>query len=305
MVEVAIKNPLSELNTYPQIQYVLPAYPRQVRLETSSFCSNHCTFCSAHGDFKPLLRKKGKMSWEMYQAAIDDIAGWETPLHELVPNNFGEIPLHKDWVKMLHYCSEKLPRTRIHVVTTGTLFTPERLELLAQVPTLKYVNFSINAFFVETWTRILGVPEKYMRVAVNAVHILRDRRPDVEVNVSMVHDPDRITEAEKDLFKTYWSQFGPVSVSTVSFAGNPGHVPDPPVTLSCRSIFDGLVVFDQGDVGTGCCFSGDAEKELLIGRFPEESLMEIWRGDKLRALAKLHNDGRRAELGFCKTCTFA
>lgn len=305
MVDIAIKDPLVDFNSYQQVQHVLPEYPRQVRIETASFCPNSCSFCHAFGDFKPLTRKKGKMGREMYEALIDDIAGWEKPLYELVPVNFGELWVVKDWEWMLNLASRKLPKTRLTLVTTGTLLTPERLEKLAQVPTLAYVNFSMNAFFVETWTRILGVPEKYMKVAVNAVHILRDRRPDIEVNVSMVHDPDKITEVEKDIFIRYWSQFGPVTVSTVSFAGNPKHTPDPPVKLSCRSVFDGLVIFDTGLVSMGCCFNGDADSELNIGSFPEQGLMDIWRGEKLKRLGEIHNSGRRVELGLCRTCSFA
>lgn len=305
MVGAVAKDPLVEFNTYAQVQYDLPEYPRQVRIETASFCPNSCDFCHAFGDFKPLTRKKGKMTNSMYQALIEDIAGWEKPLYEMVPVNFGELWVVKDWEWMLHLASARLPKTRLTLVTTGTMLTPERVEKLAQVPTLAYVNFSINAFFVETWTRILGVPEKYMKIAISAVHALRDRRPDVEVNVSMVHDPALITELEKDMFLQYWSSFGPVTISTVSYAGNPHRLPSVPVTLSCRSVFDGLVVFNNGLVGTGCCFDGDADPELSIGSFPQQTLMEIWRSDKLKGLCEIHNSGQRDILSLCKTCSFA
>ena len=110
---------------------------------------------------------------------------------------------------------------------------------------------------------------------------------------------------EKDLFKEYWATFGSVTVSTVSFAGNPNRGPRVPVTLACRSVVDGLVIFDDGAVSNGCCFNGDNVPELRLGHFPEQGLLDIWRGDRIREIVELHNSGRRQDLPLCKGCTFA
>lgn len=300
-----LPDPTKGIPLYVQVQHSLPEVPRQVRIETSSWCSMSCKWCHFHGDFKPQTRKKGRMTPDLFNAILDDIASWPSGPEEIVPTNFGEIFMNKDWEWMLQQIATRLPKVRIHIVTTGTLLTPEALERLALVPTLKYVNFSINAFFGETWERIHGVPAKHMLRAVQVVHDFRDRRPDVEVNVSMVHDPELTTEMEKDIFRGYWSRFGSTTVSTVSFAGNPKRVPRVPVTLSCRSVVDGLVIFDNGDVTCGCCFNGDNDEQLCIGHFPDESLMDIWKGEKLKKIVDLHNSGRRAELDLCRTCSFA
>ena len=303
MTTVFIKDPQHELNTYSQVQHALTEYPRQVRIESSSLCTMKCNWCHLHGDFKAPLRTKSRMSRELWTKVVEDIAGWGQPLQELVPTNFGELFMHPDWEFMLQSLSLMLPKTRIHLVTTGLALNALNLERLALVPTLKYVNFSINAFFGETWARIHKVDAKHMPGVIRAVHAFRDRRPDVIVNVSMVQDPDITTDLEKDMFLNYWARFGQTSVSPASYAGNPRHQPDPPVSLSCRSIVDGLVISDQGVVGTGCCFDGSLE--LAIGHFPEETLLDIWRGDKLKSLVDLHNSGRRAEIPLCRTCTFS
>lgn len=298
-------DPSKHLNSYAQVQFKLPEFPRQVRVETSSFCNSSCSWCHFHGDFKPATRTKGRMTRELFSAILDDIASWPKPLQEIVPTVWGEVFLNKSWAWMLMEIARRLPQTGIHIVTTGILLNDENLEQLAQVPTLKYFNASINAFFSETWERTHKVPAKHMPTAIAAVHKFRDRRPDVQVNVSMVHDPELVTELEKDLFKEYWGMFGSVTVSNVSFAGHPTRGPKEPVTLACRSVVDGLVLLDSGLVGTGCCFwNGDAA-ELAIGTFPTEKLLDIWRGERLRRILELHNSGRRAELSLCNNCTFA
>ena len=55
--------------------------------------------------------------------------------------------MHKEWVEILDMMARKLPKTEIGLVTTGILLNPENLEKLALIPTLAYVNFSINSFF--------------------------------------------------------------------------------------------------------------------------------------------------------------
>ena len=283
----------------------MPEYPRQVRVELSSLCNSSCVFCHAHGDFLPMVRPKERMTIALFNQVLDDLESWPEPVEELVPTAWGELFLNREWAWMLGEISRRLPKTGIQIVTTGSLLVPMTLERLALVPTLKGINFSLNAFYTETWTKVHGLPAKGMQIAVEAVHAFRERRPDVKVNVSMVHQTDLQTELEKDVFESYWKQFGPVTVSNASFAGNPKHLPDPPVVMSCRSLFDGLAVLANGNVGTGCCFwSGDAE-ELSIGHFPEETLLSIWRGYRLQQLTNLHNTGRRAEIDLCRRCTFA
>jgi hypothetical protein len=305
MSSINIKDPNLFLNSSADVRHVLPDYPRQVRVELSSLCNASCSFCHAHGNFSPMARPKARMTKQLFNLILDDISSWPKPLKEIVPTGWGEVFLNREWPWMLQEISLRLPKTGIQIVTTGTLLTDEAIERLALVPTLSGCNVSINAFFVDTWTRIHKLPPKAMLIAINAVHRLRDRRPDVNVNVSMVHSPELQTEMEKDLFKEYWSQFGSTTVSIASYAGNPKYVPNPPVTLPCRSVFDGLMILDSGAVGTGCCFwNGDAE-ELAIGHFPEDKLLDIWRGDRLRKLTETHNSGRRPELPLCLNCTFA
>ena len=299
-----LHEPTRELNFYNLIKHTLPPYPRQVRLETSSLCNSSCPWCHFHGE-KGGTRPKGRMSIDLVKAVVEDIATWPEPLKELSPTNFGEAQMHGQWFEIFMFIAEKLPKTGIAMVTTGSLMTPDYLEKLCQVPTLSWVNFSINSFFAETWERQTNLPRKLMLRAVQAVHAFRDRRPDVKVNVSMVYDTELVTEFERDLFLDYWSKLGGVTINERSYAGWPGRGPKAPVTLPCRSIADGLVVFDNGDVSHGCCFNGDNDPELRIGAVPEERLLDIWRGEKLARFLELHNSGRRAEIGLCRGCTFA
>ena len=304
MTAVTIKDPTKELNRFEVVRYELPEFPRQVKVETARACSAACPWCHLWGRDE-VKTPMTFMDMGLVEKLLDDIASWAKPLKEIVPTNYGELLMNKRWVEILQMMARKLPKTEIALVTTGILLNPENLEKLALIPTLAYCNFSINSFFAETWERQHRRPGKLMLGAVQAVHNLRDRRPDVRFNVSMVYDPEIVTELERDLFLEYWTSFGQVTVSPRSSAGWPGRAPKIPVTLPCRSIFDGLTVFDQGEVGAACCFDGLKEPSLNLGRFPQDKLLDIWRGEKLKTLTATHNSGRRPGLPLCKVCTFA
>jgi len=295
---------------YGHVTYTLDTFPRQIRLESSSICNMACVPCHGHGannkavnNAKSMMRTKGRMPMEMFEAAIDEIATWDEPLHEISPTNFGEWFMHPKWYEQGKMIEERLPGTSISFPTTGVLINDQILDRLVSLRALRFVNFSINAFFGETYEHFHGVPATHLPRVRKIVEEFKRRRPDIHVQVSMVYDPITQTEIEKQLFQTYWAPITDVAINATSYCDHPSRRPDPPVVIPCRSVFDGLVVFSDGRVGTGCCF--DADAELVVGHFPEQSLLEIWRGEPLKKLAETHNSGKRADLRLCKGCSFA
>lgn len=68
---------------------------------------------------------------------------------------------------------------------------------------------------------------------------------------------------------------------------------------ACPYPFYTLVVKANGDV-VPCCVAWD--KSLVVGNIAEQSLAEIWAGERLAKVQRLHLAGRRCELAACKSC---
>ncbi len=301
------------------LQWEFGEYPRQVRIESSSMCNMKCMMCAGHGDTNPatekgyilgMSRTKARMPTPLFTHIIEDIASWKQPLYEIVPTNYGEWFMHPEWWTQAQAIDRLLPKTKLVLPTTGVLVTDAVLMKLADLKTLFWLNVSVNAFFADTYERIHNQPASHIPRIRRWVEKFKDMRPDVHLQFSMVYDPIRQgqSEKEKELFQQYWSKrldgtyLGEVTINQMT------HVMHGPgakamVTLPCRSMFDGLVIFDDGRVGTGCCF--DADAELVVGKVPGTKLLDIWRGEKLRAYGRLHNEGRRNEIGICSGCSFA
>lgn len=69
----------------------------------------------------------------------------------------------------------------------------------------------------------------------------------------------------------------------------------------CPFLFYSLVIKCSGDV-VACCV--DWNKGTKIGNVKNESLSEIWNGQRLREFRKMHLEGRKAENKSCRNCTY-
>ena len=58
----------------------------------------------------------------------------------------------------------------------------------------------------------------------------------------------------------------------------------------CYQLYDGLIIFQNGDVGP--CWCRDYNAKLIVGNVNDESLEEIWKGKKLRRMRNNWKNGK-------------
>lgn len=286
-----------------EITYQTPKQPNQVRLDTTTSCPASCLSCHrfVDGDKNTLFRK-GLMPSELVYEIINDIAKWPQPLQEIVPVNYGEVFAYPDWQETLRFISQKLPKTRIVIPTTGIYFNPETIKKLTGIRTVSIINFSVNAFFEETYKAFCGLPEENLRNIENACKLFRLLRPDIDLRASMVFDPVYQTDLERDLFLNHWKGIvNSTWVLPAASAGRRDKVGSLSPTLPCRSLFSDIVIgFDRKI--SSCCF--DAGFQINCGTYTG-NILDNWQGKELTKLRDLHNTHQRSQVKLCSKCTFA
>lgn len=275
-----------------------PTQPRQVRIELINKCNAHCASCHR----LTMTRGQGLMAWGLLEQCVEEIRGWPQPLAELVPNNYGETWLYPRSIEALHLVARRLPRTSIVIPTNGTLLTEELVAQLAGVPTVRLVNFSLNAALPQTYEAFHRLPASKLEVIEKAMVKLRQLRPDIVIWVSMVQDSQYQSPREVEMFRERWAVYGVVQINPANYNNRPDRVPLVPVSLPCRSLLSDLVVLWDGRV-TSCCF--DAQGDLVVGDATKEPLLDIWHGKRFAETRRLHNEGERQSLQICSQCTFA
>mgnify|MGYP001571625525 CR=1 FL=1 len=278
-----------------RLKYYVPEQPRQVRLDTTTNCNAFCLSC--HRFLKPA--RKGQMPISMAKDILKSIAGWSSPLQELVPVNHGELFLYSRWAELLALVDNILPNTRVVIPTNGSLFTRDVVLELSRQKCVKLINFSINAFLPETYKCFTGLPATTPDLIREAAILLIRIRPDITLWFSMVYDPLYQSEMEKDLFIQEWRKLGTPQIIPASNCDRQKQEIE--VSLPCRSLFSDLVIGFDGKISS-CCF--DARFWLDLGQL-DGAVLSAWKSPKLEELRKLHNEGRRSEVNLCKRCSFA
>jgi radical SAM protein with 4Fe4S-binding SPASM domain len=278
------------------ITYETPSQPRQVRLDTTTRCNASCTSC--HRFYS---QREGEMPPELIGKVLRDIARWPAPLTEIIPVNYGEFFLREDWAWILSMVEKNLPDTQIVLPTNGSLITPDTVSKLCKVTTLKIINFSVNAFYEDTYRAFMGLKEETPTKIVDAIKQIKVERPDIIIWVSMVFDPEYQTDRERDDFVNFWRQYAYPQILPAASAGRRRKKPEQAVKLPCRSIFSDMVVGYDGRLSL-CCF--DADFHIDLGEY-SGNLKADWKNAKIEELRRLHNEHKRDEVDLCKQCTFA
>ena len=231
------------------IKYSTPSQPRQLRIDSLTACNASCLSC--HRSLSE--SRRGEMTLGTMTEVIDDVSRWNTPLTEIIPVNYGEFFLKKNWYEILCLINTKLPATRIVIPTNGSMMDVETVNKVCRIPSVRIVNFSVNAYFDETYWQFTGLPPENIQKIRKAVALFRILRPDITLWVSMVFDPMYQTDLERDEFIKYWSGYAVLQILPPASAGRADHKPVYPVLLPCRSIFSDFVVGYDRKLSS-CCW---------------------------------------------------
>ena len=279
------------------VTYKTPEQPNQVRLDTIAKCNATCKSCHRFN-----TKRSGEMSWDMIWSILHDIAKWKTPLREIVPVNYGEFFLHREWYSILRAISTILQQTNIVIPTNGSKLTPKVITGLSEIPTLRMMNFSVNAYFEDNYEDFMGLPASNLQNIEDSIKTLKTLRPDIITWVSMVFDPMYQTDLERDFFTTHWSKIADkVWAIPAASANRKDKSPMKPVLAPCRSLFSDFVIGYDGRLSS-CCF--DAGFTLDVGNYSGDIILD-WKNPDLENLRTVHNTHNRDKFILCQDCTYA
>ena len=158
------------------ITYETPSQPRQLRLDTVTHCNAFCLSCHRFQ-----TKRNGVMPLELLTKLLEDVRKWQKPLAEIVPVNYGEFLLYPDWGKVLSLITQLLPHTRLVLPTNGKLLTDEAVKTLAACPNLELINFSVNAFFEDTYKQFMGLPATTIKQIERLIPLVKAWRKDITI----------------------------------------------------------------------------------------------------------------------------
>ena len=282
-----------------------PRWIPNVQLDLFPYCNAKCKFCSYHG----LKRKKHPMSSEVLERTLASVRSWllnpDGDIQrriEIMPFYYGEPFLNPRWFESFKQIEEALPMCSMSVSTNGSLFDQEKLEKLASLKTLEFVNFSVYSGVKEEYEDLMGLSYGMTMDNISAaINYLRLHRPDVRLCVGGTADPEYVSNQSIDnMIEKFGIVYSPHRISY-----NRQHMGGQKIrtvsnTEPCYTMFATLTVFSNGDVGV-CCF--DAEGELVIGNIMNDSLRDINQSHLMQCYRSAHLNGCKVVISLCRTCT--
>jgi radical SAM protein with 4Fe4S-binding SPASM domain len=148
----------------------------------------------------------------------------------------------------------------------------------------------------------------YETVVRNIDYLLSIRPESLKVFTNMIQTAPMESEIEENIrnWQARGVESGPSKL--VNRGGNVKNFDDlnySPLGIGathiCDLLYHKMYILYSGDVVL-CCM--DWRRQVILGNVREQTLREIWDGEKYHHFRRLHEEGRSEELDLCATCSY-
>ncbi len=279
-------------------------FPRSIVLELTNACTLRCWMCPRTTSMK---RDVGMMDFDLLKSVVDEMSVENVAAVTL--HGFGESLLYPKFFEAVKYIKDKCPATKIALSTNCTLLN-DAVNIRLVDSGLNMLILSVDGSTKETYEK-MRIGGDFEKVISSVKHLLLQKkdRPDsgLSISIQIIGTYETADEIQDfvDMWKPFLSENVYISVKKYGdFAGHVGEIdahkalPDYNA-MPCDVFWRQAVVLWDGTVSV-CC--ADFDGDLSAGKMPENSLREIWNGDKLLMFRNGIASKTYEGLGFCKRC---
>jgi len=288
---------------------VIETRPWNLHIELSNQCNANCIFCA----YQYQTRPKEFMSEAVYQKSLDDycsIGGGDLMLEVTV----GDPGLDKKLIDRIKDARSRPEIASIETITNAIAFDHKRIIDLIHSGISK-IQISTGPLDKELYEKIFR-NKMYPKVLRNITTLLVENKNagcPVEVKLAfrtnltmaktlLLPDYKTIKNLPHNVeFNTDWDSWTGEIKQEDLLKGM--HLR--PLTLlekePCIWLYDGPIIYSNGNVGVCGCRDFNANSELVVGNIMEKSLIDIWRSDAVRMLRSKFTSGEFPSI--CRKCT--
>ncbi len=286
-----IKNKIKELNK---------KFPLGVDIGTTNLCNAACIMCP-HSK----LKKMGTMDMNLYRKIIDNC--YKLNIKIITLSFFGEPFLDKTIVKKIKYAKEK--GMTVGFYSNASLLTEELSKEIIEAK-LDSITISFDGATKETYEKIrknlkFEVTKRNVLGLINIRKRLNKKNP--KINLVLVELEENKREIKK--FYNEWKEKveGINIINMRNWANDiqkegtkeSFHFNKKIKRKPCALIWLKMVVDWNGDVVL-CC--DDWNHSTILGNLKNQTIEEIWNGEKLRAIRQAHIKGEFYRVPLCAGC---
>lgn len=279
---------------YPNIRRV-SRFPLHLDIETTAKCNLHCPMCPRRHLSQERYNAYDHMDMALYIKLVDECA--ENNIYSIRLSWRGEVLINSNLAECIRYAKivRKIPN--VSFLSNGSLLKGELAEKIIDYG-LDYLSISVDGL-ADVYDRI-RYPLKFDRVYenLNNFQALKKKKGQKKPVVRVATLWPAIATNPKE----YYEKISKVADKIVY---NP--LKDYTITMQdkesfvlCQFLWERLFVGYNGMVQP----CSNEKNEFIIGDARKNSIKEIWHGDAITKLRKMHEKGRRLEMSPCNECSY-
>lgn len=295
------------------LETVIPLQtPYVLFVDPSSRCNFKCKFCPT-GD-RGLVGKTGRyqglLSYENFCRVVDDLENFNDAVKVLRLYKDGEPLLNKNFHRMVAYARQSHKIESMDTTTNGALLVPKIAEKIIAAG-IDRINISVNGLSDQQFFEFAGVRLRFEEYVRN-IKYLNEIKGDCRIAIKTVQEVIGQDQQQR-FFDTFgdhcdqiyienlapcWPEFDVEDRMEVNI--DQGIYGNRPVDLDvCAYLFYSMSI--NSDLTASACFL-DWSRELVIGDLKNESMTDIWNGNKLNAHRWAQLNGMRCGHKICGAC---
>ncbi len=267
--------------------------PTIFTIETTNVCNLNCIMCPR----REMTRKMGIMDLGFFKKIVDQAKPYN---RWILLHGMGEPLTDKHIFEMIDYCESN--GIKVELSTNCTLLDKENAKKLLKTK-LSRLILSVDAVTEGTYKKIRrqGDFNKVMENINNFLEMKKESRSKTEIVLQLIVMKENKKEindfvgkwqgkVSKVLVKPFSSWAG--QLSEIGELGEEGYRYQnavPKTRPACYYLWKSVVVQWDGKV-VPCC--RDFNSKIVLGDLKEQTLAEIWKGKKIKAMRKAHLEGR-------------
>lgn len=278
--------------------------PWVIYIEPSGYCNLKCNFCPQGIEEHGL--KKNIMLLDLFKKLIGDIAEFPEKIRLIRVCGNGDPLTNKNLVAILEHAKTQKVSKKMELVTNGILLTDDLIENLPRF--VDRIVISIEGISSADYQKTCNTKVNFQEL-VDKIKVLYAARKGCVLHIKIHNEAVPTTERKQiflDLFSKYCDEIYIEQLVPMWPQLNIDRVPDKfrwggelVRHQVCAQIFKGVQVQADGEV-VPCCV--DWKRVNVLGNINENSLREIWNGERLRTLQIEHLLGNKSKIEPCKDC---
>lgn len=274
-------------------------FPKLISVELTNACNARCIMCPRD----QLTRKIGNISMDVIKKLCKDAYG--KPVSKINVFGFGESLLHPKLIEIIKFVKNSLPDVELNLSTNAQLLTDE-LSTDLLLSGIDKINIDIDGITKQTYERIRRQLD-FDTVIQNTKRLIEKRnklRSNVEISVTIIKMD--LTQSEIGQFMRFWKDIAD-TIYINHYNTWTGVITDRNIerfefskfAFPCKNPWREMIINYDGNVAF-CCM--DFNSTIIVGNIMNQSIEEIWKGEKMQKLRQIHLEGRYYEIPICSRC---